>query len=120
MTIIMRKRSDVEAEANRRARELQKQRPETYGGKSLAAARSAVYAESPGLRDALASFPSRAGETAAPTIPVEKGAPALAKRDAAVRELRKLYPHETEGQLRTRALQENPEIYDEYRRLSDS
>ena len=85
---------------------------------SPAAARAKVWAERPDLREAH----EQAEEAPAPVFEhtVEKGAPALAKRDAAVAELRKIYPHEPEAMLRVRALRENPEIYEEYRRLSAS
>jgi len=90
---------------------------ERYPDVPEAADRAKIWAERPDLREA---HEQAQEEPVVVHQPVEKGAPALAKRDAAVAELRKIYPHETEGQLRTRALQENPEIYEEYRRLSAS
>ena len=107
---LRKKRSDVRAEVVRLAKQ-------KYPELSEGAATARIWAERPDLREAH----ERAEEDAlTPREPVQKGAPALAKRDAAVRELRKLYPHESRGQLRRRALEEDPEIYEGYRRLTAS
>ena len=81
----------------------------------LAAARSEVWAERPdlGSRDEALTPVVRSGDA-----PVEKGAPALAKRDAMVAELRKLYPEKSRAKLCVMALEEDPSIYEEYRRLT--
>jgi len=72
-------------------------------------------------RESFSSFSSFSSHThAGARTAVERGAPALARRDADVAELCKVCPQETEGQLRTCALQEDPSKYEEYRRLTAS
>ena len=82
----MTKRSDVETEATRRAQELQKRDPETYGGKSLWAVRSAVYAQDPDLREKHEALPPEPVPVAT-SAPVHKAAAPFSKIDAAAREV---------------------------------
>jgi hypothetical protein len=71
------KRSDVVAEANRRAEELRKQDPEQYGRYSLDALRSQIYATDEALREALYALAPE--EPAVVHEPVMKGADILAE-----------------------------------------
>ncbi len=120
------KQSDAEAAATALAKKLIEDEPGRFAkivdpSAQLVAARAVIWAENPDLREAREMLPPDPVELRyeAPAS-LEKGAPALTKRDAAVRELRKIYPHESEASLRVRALRENPSIYEEYRRLSGS
>jgi DNA repair exonuclease SbcCD ATPase subunit len=107
---LRKKRSDVRAEVVRLAKQ-------KYPELSEGAATARIWAERPDLREAHERA-SEAQEVLTPREPVQKGAEALAKRDAAVRELRKLYPEKSVAELRVMALEEDPSIYAEYRRLT--
>lgn len=109
----MTKRSDVEAEATRRARELQKRDPETYGGKPLAAVRSAVYARDPELREKHEALPPEPVAVAAET-PVLKAAAPFSKIDAAAREMLPDLYRESESAARTEVVKLRPDLQAAY------
>ena len=115
VTTTLTKKDDVQAVVTRLAKERYPNVPEAAG-------RARIWAERPDLREAHEASPAPQTPAVDHETPasLEKGAPALAKRDAAVAELRKVYPDKSRAELRVMALQENPEIYDEYRRLSAS
>lgn len=128
MTTQFTKTADVVAAVHKQAEE--RVANAAAGELSISQARVEVWLENPALAeryqqlrvqeaaevaDAMKHQPG--GMMAAPAESVQKAqATVLQKHQAAVDELRKLYPHESVVELRNRAWREHPELYEEYRR----